>query len=138
MQCLGPLQEFEARMAKYEPTLGAHVGGIGNKRGKVKAINDIRKRLHWSAIARHDVDGLRAILTSEILAINTLLTMMECMKSQNSENQMYPIQLRALARTTNDVSTEIKQYLVDCSWRRKNLKSSSCRGTSLNRNKSKS
>jgi hypothetical protein len=72
LQCLGPLQDFEKKMRSYDNTLGP-----GNYIDKSKKgwIQSFKKRLHWSAIARHEVDELRAILTSEILAINTLLTM---------------------------------------------------------------
>ncbi|KAI0534576.1 hypothetical protein GGR58DRAFT_520161 [Xylaria digitata] len=116
MQCLGPLQDFEAKMAKYENTLGTHRDCIRGKRRRVESIKGFGKQLHWSAIAQHDVNELRAILTSEILAINTLLTMIELssLESQNFVNQTYLTQLRTLIRTTNDASTEIKRYLVDC------------------------
>ena len=75
MQCLGPLRAFEAKMKRYENTLGSISSGGSFK--KRKRWDGLRKRLHWSSIARHEVDELRAILTSEILAINTLLTMHE-------------------------------------------------------------
>jgi hypothetical protein len=80
IQCLGPLQQFQAKMANFENTLGidgTQCSAIRNKKRKRESFKHFRKQLHWSAIARHDVDELRAILTSEILAINTLLTMVE-------------------------------------------------------------
>ncbi|KAF2967272.1 hypothetical protein GQX73_g6298 [Xylaria multiplex] len=116
MQCLGPLQDFQTKMEKYENTLGTHRDCIRGKRRKVESIKGFGKQLHWSAIARHDVDELRAILTSEILAINTLLGMMKwsSLESQNFVNRTYLTKLRTLIQTTNDASTEIKRYLVDC------------------------
>ena len=62
-------------MKTYENTLGSNANGGSFK--KTKRWTGFRKRLHWSSIARHEVDELRAILTGEILAINTLLTMHE-------------------------------------------------------------
>ncbi|KAJ8131166.1 hypothetical protein O1611_g2461 [Lasiodiplodia mahajangana] len=128
IQCLGPLQEFEARMATYENTLGTHgnqcgATGSGSKGATREKIKHLGRRLHWSVIERHDVDGLRAILTSEILAINTLLTMMEwrSLQSQKSVSQEYLTQLRTLIRTTNDAATEIKQFLIDCKLASENL-----------------
>jgi hypothetical protein len=72
LQCLGPLQDFEKKMRSYENTLGPTNCSSNSRKGWARSF---KKRLHWSAIARHEVDELRAILTSEILAINTLLTM---------------------------------------------------------------
>lgn len=72
LQCLGPLKEFEEKMRSYENALGP---SSYKDEGKTSKVQSFKKRLHWSAIARHEVDELRAILTSEILAINTLLTM---------------------------------------------------------------
>ena len=86
MQCLGPLQAFEEKMKRYENTLGQHARApppgpqLGSSRKRKRfatRVADFKNQLHWSAIARHEVDELRAILTSEILAINTLLTMHE-------------------------------------------------------------
>ena len=73
MQCLGPLKEFETKMKRYDNTLGWNAWTSNPK--KRKRWSNFKKQLHWSTIDRHQVDELRAILTSEILAINTLLTM---------------------------------------------------------------
>ncbi|KAI8629558.1 hypothetical protein F5Y19DRAFT_475545 [Xylariaceae sp. FL1651] len=118
MQCLAPLQDFEARMAKYENTLGTDAGSrvsFINIKTKRRKIRDFGKRLHWSAIEQHDVDKLRAILTSEILAINTLLTMAEwnSLKSQNLVNRSYATRLQNLIQTTNSASADIMQFLID-------------------------
>lgn len=78
MHCLGPLRAFEEHMRSYDNTFGIHgaayASGTAAGGGLLKFRN-FKKRLHWSAIARHEVDELRAVLTSEILAINTLVTM---------------------------------------------------------------
>lgn len=79
IQCLVPLRQFEAKMTGYENTLGSHAvvhSKLGKSR-KRKRWSHFKKRLHWSAIARHEVDELRAIITSEILAMNTLLSMQQ-------------------------------------------------------------
>jgi hypothetical protein len=73
LQCLGPLREFEERMRGYQNALA--LGASGNKASRRERWSRVKKRLHWSAIARFEVDALRAILTSEILTINTLLSM---------------------------------------------------------------
>lgn len=79
MHCLGPLRAFEDKMRSYDNTFGIHgaayASGVGA--GGLLKMRSFKKRLHWSAIARHEVDELRAVLTSEILAINTLVTMHE-------------------------------------------------------------
>ncbi|KAI0453857.1 hypothetical protein F5B21DRAFT_269943 [Xylaria acuta] len=49
IQCLGPLQEFEAKMARYENTLGIHrvqCGATGNKKRKRESVKIFGKRLH--------------------------------------------------------------------------------------------
>ncbi|KAF5549803.1 hypothetical protein FMEXI_4054 [Fusarium mexicanum] len=67
LQCLGPLQEFEEKMRRYENSLGPKGCSDNSTKGWVRSF---KKRLHWSAIARHEVDELRAILTSEIFPVN--------------------------------------------------------------------
>ncbi|KAM5386027.1 uncharacterized protein FOBCDRAFT_208364 [Fusarium oxysporum Fo47] len=112
LQCLGPLQDFEKKMRSYDNTLGP-----GNCIGKSKQgwIQNFKKRLHWSAIARHEVDELRAILTSEILAINTLLTMQnwESLTPKNTTNNPFADHLKALITTTETASREIETYLLE-------------------------
>lgn len=80
MHCLGPLRVFEDNMRSYDNTFGIHgaayASGVAAGGGLVK-LRNFKKRVHWSAITRHEVDELRAVLTSEILAINTLVTMHE-------------------------------------------------------------
>lgn len=81
MQCLGPLRSFEEKMRSYHNTFGIQAGYTSTTSTSWTVVKwRVRKpkaaqRLHWSAIARHEVDELRAILTSEILAINVILTM---------------------------------------------------------------
>jgi len=71
LHCLGPLKEFERKMEGYESSLGPNL----RPKSKSGNLTRFKKRLQWSAITRHEVDELRAILTSELLAINTLLSM---------------------------------------------------------------
>ncbi len=64
--CKGPLKAFLDKMVTYEPFLGKHkiTGGL----------KGMGKRLHWStSIGKKEVDDLRAVVVSQILAINTLL-----------------------------------------------------------------
>lgn len=76
MQCLGPLRAFEEKMRKFDSVLGVETwkGGNGNTKSlPQRKLENFRQRLHWSMIEKREVDELRAILASEILAINTLL-----------------------------------------------------------------
>lgn len=80
MHCLGPLRAFEDKMRSYDNTFGIHGAAYASgvaAGGALLKMRNLKKRLHWSAIAQHQVDELRAVLTSEILAINTLVTMHE-------------------------------------------------------------
>ncbi|KAI1323345.1 hypothetical protein F5Y16DRAFT_384007 [Xylariaceae sp. FL0255] len=119
IQCLGPLQEFQGKMARYESTLGSHraqTRSSGSKIvGNMNRIKAFGTRLHWSTMDRVVVDELRAILTSEILAINTLLSVVKWnnLKRQSEANQTFATQLEILIRTTDNASKEIKQFLVD-------------------------
>ncbi|KAF5662785.1 hypothetical protein FDENT_13288 [Fusarium denticulatum] len=112
LQCLGPLQEFEEKMRRYENTLGPINCSDNGRKGWVRSF---KKRLHWSAIARHEVDELRAVLTSEILAINTLLTMQnwDSLKLGNAKNNPFTDHLKALIITTQTASREIEACLVE-------------------------
>lgn len=71
LHCLGPLKDFENKMKGYESALSSG----SEPKSKSGNWSRVKKRLHWSAIARHEVDELRAILTSELLAINSLLSL---------------------------------------------------------------
>jgi hypothetical protein len=122
VQCLGPLRAFEEKMKGYENSLGLHIGshsprlgGFGKRKRFMNKVADFKHQLHWSVIARQEVDELRAILTSEILAINTLLTMhgWQTSKNQRISNQAYTSQLKKLISTTEAASTEIQKFLVD-------------------------
>ena len=65
LHCRPVLQSFMDKMRSSESSLGTmrSVGGM----------SAIGKRLHWSVITRKDVDELRKVLLSEMVAINTLL-----------------------------------------------------------------
>jgi hypothetical protein len=76
MQCLGPIQDFEQKMRRYDGTLGADAWKNENK-GVRERVKEYKRRLHWSMIERKEVDELRAILASEILVVNTLLSVYE-------------------------------------------------------------
>ena len=77
IQCLGPLQNFESKMRRYDSVIGPEAWKGGPVSGAQERLSNFRKKLHWSAIERREVDELRAILASEILAINTLLSIQD-------------------------------------------------------------
>lgn len=76
MQCLGPIQDFEQKMSRYDGTLGVDAWKNENK-GICERLKEYKTKLHWSMIERKEVDELRAILASEILVVNTLLSVQE-------------------------------------------------------------
>jgi hypothetical protein len=66
MHCLQPLQAMAEKMRAKESSLGHFrtTGGLVN----------IGTRVHWSLIARKDVDELRKVILAEMVAINMLLS----------------------------------------------------------------
>jgi hypothetical protein len=64
--CLQPLQAMAEKMRAKESSLGHFrtTGGLAN----------IGTRVHWSLIARKDVDELRKVILAEMVAINMLLS----------------------------------------------------------------
>ena len=74
MQCLGPIRDFEQKMRGYDNVLGADAWK--KERGGVKRrAAGVKTRLHWAMIERKEVDGLRAILASEMLVVNTMISL---------------------------------------------------------------
>ena len=65
MHCRQPLQAFVDKMRPKETSLG-HFRSVGT-------ASTIGRRLHWSMIAKKDVEGLRKVIMSEMVAINVLL-----------------------------------------------------------------
>jgi hypothetical protein len=65
IHCRPALQSFMDKMRSSESSLGNMRSAGG--------MSAIGRRLHWSMITRKDVDELRKILLSEMVAINTLL-----------------------------------------------------------------
>jgi hypothetical protein len=134
LHCLGPLKEFETKMGGYESSLGLNL----QPKSKSGNLSRFKKRLQWSAITGHEVDELRAILTSELLAINTLLSMQrwyaillpvfgiygemgllthnprnrQGLQSQSSSNERFSAQLTCLMKTTNAAALEIHDFLL--------------------------
>ncbi|KAK1758072.1 hypothetical protein QBC47DRAFT_132577 [Echria macrotheca] len=66
MHCLIPLQAMADKMRAKESSLGHF--------RTTRSLTSIGTRLHWSMIARKDIDGLRTTILSEMLAINMLLS----------------------------------------------------------------
>ncbi|KAF3766198.1 hypothetical protein M406DRAFT_330034 [Cryphonectria parasitica EP155] len=120
MQCLGALRAFEDKMKKYDNTFGLRTDGNAShapfllRRHGLKDVRDFKTRLHWSAIARHEVDELRSILTSEIVAINTLLTIHEwsSLKTQGLVGQGHTEALRKLLDTAKRAATETQRFIL--------------------------
>lgn len=65
LHCQQPLLDFIEKMRQREPNLGNF-----RTAGTLAAV---RTRLHWSLVSRADVEGLRRVLLSEMLALNVLL-----------------------------------------------------------------
>ncbi|KAK3904057.1 hypothetical protein C8A05DRAFT_14041 [Staphylotrichum tortipilum] len=116
LQCLGPLKAFGEKMRGYESTLGPGADlKSGKKVSKTEQWCHVKKRLHWSAsIAPHEVDQLRAILTSEISAINALLGMQtwQALQDTGSADRAFAAQLTCLMDTTKAANQEIRDFLI--------------------------
>jgi hypothetical protein len=69
MHCLQPLQAFMAEMMAKESSLGHF--------RTTRSLGRFGARLHWSMIRRADVDDIRKIVLSEMVAINMLLGMQQ-------------------------------------------------------------
>jgi len=66
IHCLIPLLTMADKMRTKESSLGHF--------RTTRSLASIGTRLHWSMIARKDIDGLRTTILSEMLAINMLLS----------------------------------------------------------------
>ena len=64
--CLQPLQAMADKMRSKESSLG-HFRTTRN-------LVNIGTRVHWSLIARKDIDELRKVILAEMVAINMLLS----------------------------------------------------------------
>jgi hypothetical protein len=65
MHCHQPLQAFIDKMRSKEPSLGHF--------RSASTISTIGNRLHWSLITRKDVEHLKKVVLSQMVAINILL-----------------------------------------------------------------
>ncbi|KAL6825487.1 hypothetical protein J3E69DRAFT_380692 [Trichoderma sp. SZMC 28015] len=65
MHCLTPLQALVNKMRTKESSLGHFRTS--------KSLSSIGTRIHWSMIAKQDIDEVRITITSETVAINMLL-----------------------------------------------------------------
>jgi hypothetical protein len=64
--CRRPLTSFIDRMGMFEEFLGHH--------RVERSLKGVKKKLHWSmSVTKNEVGDIRAIVVSQILAINTLL-----------------------------------------------------------------
>jgi hypothetical protein len=69
MHCLQPLQAFIDKMMAKESSLGHF--------RTTRSLSSFGTRLHWSMVTRVDVDDVRKIILSEMVAINMLLGMQQ-------------------------------------------------------------
>ena len=77
IHCHQPIQAFINKMRPSEKSLG-------HSRSST-TLSTIGCRLHWSLITKKDVDELRKVVMSEMVAINVLLGMQQlCAFPQNS------------------------------------------------------
>lgn len=65
LHCQQPLLAFIEKMRRREPRLG-------NFR-TTSTLTTVGTRLHWSLVSRADVEDLRRVLLSEMLALNVML-----------------------------------------------------------------
>ena len=69
IHCHQPIQAFVNKMRPSDKSLG-HVPSS-------RTLSTIGHRLHWSLITRKDVDDLRKVIMSEMIAINMLVGMQQ-------------------------------------------------------------
>lgn len=69
LHCSQPLQRMIEKMRSKE----SHLGHFRSTR----SLSAIGTRLHWSMIAQRDVEELRKVILSEMVAINTLLSIQQ-------------------------------------------------------------
>ncbi|KAI9699134.1 MAG: hypothetical protein M1836_003323 [Candelina mexicana] len=106
--CEGPLKEFLDKMNTHEPFLGKHkvTGGL----------KGIGKRLHWStSIGKKEVGELRAVVVSQVLAINTLLNAQqwECLQALDNCQGANARALEDLISTTTAFAQRMELYFRD-------------------------
>ena len=69
IHCHQPIQAFVSKMRASQKSLGPMSSST--------TLTTISHKLHWSLIARKDVDELRKVIMSEMIAINMLLGMQQ-------------------------------------------------------------
>lgn len=102
MHCHGPLRVFLDKMRPKAGTLGHF--------GKTTTISNVGLRLHWSIVTQKDVEGLRKIIISEMVAITILLSMRQITELKRLGVKSHQIQSESLQvlreaqciRTQND------------------------------------
>ena len=68
MHCQRPLQAFIDKMKSKDRALGHY---------RTARLNDVGIRLKWSMVTKKDVDELRKVILSEMVAINMLLSIQQ-------------------------------------------------------------
>ncbi|KAH0552904.1 hypothetical protein GP486_006898, partial [Trichoglossum hirsutum] len=91
--CRGPLKSFIDRMGTFEEFLGCH--------RVERSLKGMKKRLHWSiSVSKNEVGDVRAIVVSQILAINTLLNAQQWESLRNSSGRNETTLQRLIADIT--------------------------------------
>ena len=75
LHCHQPVQAFIHKMRPSNVSLG-HVSSS-------RTLSTIGRRLHWSLVTRGDVDELRKVIMSEMVAVNMLLAIQQLSALQN-------------------------------------------------------
>ena len=65
IHCHQPVQAFINKMRGSEKTMGHFRAST--------TLSTIGRKLHWSLVTKNDVDDLRKVIMSEMIAINMLL-----------------------------------------------------------------
>jgi hypothetical protein len=68
LHCNGPLQMFLDKMRSKEGSLGHF---------RKRTFSDVGIRINWSVLTRNDIDDLRKVILSEMVAINMLLSVQQ-------------------------------------------------------------
>ena len=71
IQCHQPLLTFIEKMRLKEETLGVNNGR------RAMALTTLGRRLHWSLIAKKDLDELRKVVVAGMTAVNMMLCMQQ-------------------------------------------------------------
>ncbi|KAL4781118.1 hypothetical protein BJX76DRAFT_24670 [Aspergillus varians] len=101
MHCHGPLQVFLDKMRNK-------AGALGHFR-KTRSLSEVGVRLSWSMITHKDVEDLRKLILSEMVAITVLLSMRQIaeLKRVGLESKQIQAQSLEVLRIQNDAILQV-------------------------------